>query len=276
MTYIQDFKFTRMLNADAAQTHRRLAAAYKTIKIELLTPHIKPYLLACTEFDKEMRQQTDSAETPKMHELDQQRDRMFTELTRDIANTAKFTDPATQDAATRAESILKRYHTDSHAIDAQTVYIRDIIRDLKDHDFEKYLALLPVAKTLVDQLSIINEHYAKLYDQRLAEREARTKGLTAELRADADEKARVSARKINAYNELFEKDHLLDAIITTANTILDEARAIINRRDGNRHRGENQDGGDTGAEFGPGPAIANEGGSGNSAETTRDNSWGME
>ena len=240
MKRIRSFQYRNMRNADASQTYNRLVDVYKLIEDEKLLPVIQAFFLATDEFTECMRVDIASVFTRKMRPYELQRDRLLTDIFRGVANGMRDVDANVVEHANVIDIVLRLYGNPSReAHDTQTRVIDKIIRDLRLPNNAEALSRMPAVEIAVDQLENINNQFAIYFNERLFQHKGREVGITQHRRDTADEAARNVVDYINGFVLFFEDEKVLDVIVS-ANIILNEAQALINRRRGQRNANANE------------------------------------
>ena len=227
---IQEFDYSRMRNADAGQIFGRLLNDFFPITIEMLVPGIRLFEQDYIAFTEAFRQMTASVETEPMHDLDRLRNHTLTDLFHGVSTALLNPSENVKDAAHRVDTALKPYGNPAKlTVDAKTRIITEMIEALLAPELASCYTYLRAVRDTIDHLTEANNRYDRLYDERLAEIEARGHGITATARAQVNASARNVAMAINAHIWLF-RDGTLDDAARRANTILDDARHTMHRR----------------------------------------------
>ena len=250
MNRIISFSFKRMTNALASQTYERVWAVLMTLTIMPLKTAIALFREIITAFIDGMRQPVASVVSRRLRELDPERDRMTTELFRNIHNALQSHDQETREAADFVDVVLRLYGNPSHlTFDEQTRTLTKLMRDLTTDEMFKHLNKLPIARILVLELKALNNQFSKDFEKRIREREAIIIGLTENNRNASDDAMREIVNLLNAYTLIEPESEELANAINSINTIFDEARITLRnrhraRRAGEQHEGDLPDGED--------------------------------
>ena len=244
---IINIKLSYLTNAELDETSLRLVPVFNTIiTVEPLPPFVADFAQKTSAYSAAIKQQQVSVLTRDIQLLDRNRDRALTELFHDVANETLSKDPATRDAAYALDAILRTYGNPARRpMDDQTNIVRDICNRLTDSSQAANLTKLPTAKALTAKLQTLNNQFSDLYTQRIAEHDHKETGIVQRLRKELEPSLQQLITKTNAYIHLY-GDTALAPAVASINSILTDAKHLINRRAGQRHH----DGGE-----GPAPAC---------------------
>ena len=240
---IEHIHITHMTDPDLDQTATRLIPVFvPALDQKPLRMALEDLVEKATVYSEALKQQRISVYTEDIQALERNRDRALTELFHDVANDLLSTDPSAREAAHRVDVILRTYGNPAHRpMDTQTNVVNDIITALTDPSMAIPLNKLTVTRALVVKLLTLNNHFSELFNQRIAEHDHREKGIVRRTRKELETALRLAIDKINAYLLLFDAPELA-GLAAAANAILEEAAHLINRRAGQRHRGEDAGG----------------------------------
>ena len=239
---ISRIRLSHMVDPGADQTYERLVTVFNNVGPAPLRPAAQTFAEKAAAYSEVLHKQSISPLTDGIQLSTSDRDRALTVLFRSVANALLSPDAATRAAAHQCDTILRSFGNPARRpMDTQTNVTKDILETLNAPDTAPALARLPVAKAAADSLAAINASFAAAFDQRIAERNGRETGAVRRARKQADAAARDIISKINAYIILFGDAGLADTV-ASANSILDDAKHLINRRAGQRHR---HDGGES-------------------------------
>jgi hypothetical protein len=230
MKKIKQFKYRNLRNSEASEIYGNLSDIYEKITIAELKPAAQAFVQACEKLSERIRQDVASVRSKELASLDKLRDRTLTDLFRAAASGLKNPDKSAAAAALEIDKTLRLLGNPSRLpIAQQTNITRKIIRDLSSDAMLPFIVHLPVVKGAVEQLRKTNEAFTELFSQRTVELESRTIGITAQSRGEADEAAGAMVEKINAFITIYEPP-ALEPIVLSVNTVLDQARVVVNRR----------------------------------------------
>ena len=227
---IQDFRYSRLANANLSGTSRRLVFVFEGFPREEARPAIKAFAEKATEFHESIRQITASSYSLDMKEMEPERDRLIRLLGRMVTDATKSRNDELKDAANRVNVVLRTYgNVAKMPIDQQTITTLKLLRDLYANGNGVYLAKIPGATELVSQIEEINDNYADLYNARIDGRKEIEKGLTARLKSELTQALLDAVDAVNATATLFPSEEM-DDIIKSANAIIDQARINLANR----------------------------------------------
>ena len=237
-------------NTALDQTSTRLVPVFNGITLPLLLPAVQAFAAKSAAYSAAVKRQLISVLTEEIQALERNRDHALTELFRDVANELQSTTPAIREAAHRVDTALRNYGNPSRLpMDMQTNVINDIIAALISPDVVPYTEKLIVAKAVTFRLSALNNDFARLFNERVAEHDHREKGIVQRTRRELEPALRRAIDKINAWQLLNEDSAELADTVASANSILEESQHLINRRAGQRHRaGDGGEGGEAAGE----------------------------
>ena len=242
MKRIESFPFQRMTNALASQVYSRMLTPLLALNLEQLKAIIEKLETTVTAFTDAMRQPVASVISRRLAELDPERDRMLTELFRNVKNSLQSHDSEVRNAADYVDVELRLYGNPANrTMDEQTRVMDKMLRDLLADDMVVHFEKLPIAHTLVKALLELNNQFSEEFNQRLTERESIIVGLTEQNRRASDEAIREMVDVLNAYAIIAPSEELSAAMVSI-NAILDDARVTFrNRRRGRNEAGEVED-----------------------------------
>ena len=214
----------------------RLVPLFAAISIETLQPSIQAFTQKAAAYSKALERETISVRTEEIQRLDRERDLALTELFRNIANERHSGDPAITAAAHACDIVLRTFGNPARRpMTTQTNILRDITDELTTPAMLPNLQRLPIAHAITLKLQSLNARFGELFNARTFEYGDREPGIVRRTRKDVEAALRLVIGKINAYILLYGNATLADTV-ASADSILEEARHLINRRAGQRHR----------------------------------------
>jgi len=243
MEQIQDFRYTRLTNANANQYYSLLLAPYELlfnfesdkehlpVIIELLViPKINAFVKANENFTESIRQAVASVHSRNMAGLEPERDRITNTCERTIASSLNSIRPDVANAAKNADVTWRLYgDIVNRQQDEQTRITKKILEDFRTAEMQGQVANIPGLRGLLEALEEINNQFFEEFTARIDEREHIITGLTENLRRIADRTASDVANAINVIaSEL--SDPTLSEVIRAINNILDQARLSLSAR----------------------------------------------
>ena len=243
MEQIQDFRYTRLTNANANQYYSLLLAPYELlfnfesdkehlpVIIELLViPKINAFVKANENFTESIRQAVASIHSRNMAGLEPERDRITNTCERTIASSLNSIRPDVANAAKNADVTWRLYgDIVNRQQDEQTRITKKILEDFRTAEMQGQVANIPGLRGLLEALEEINNQFFEEFTARIDEREHIITGLTENLRRIADRTASDVANAINVIaSEL--SDPTLSEVIRAINNILDQARLSLSAR----------------------------------------------
>jgi hypothetical protein len=248
MEQIQDFRYSRLINANANQyyslliEHYELLLSFESDKEEvsmtikwLVVPKINVFITANENFTESIRQAVGSVRSRNMSGLEAERDRITNTCGRTIASSLNSIRPEVETAAKSADVTWRLYgDITGRQQDEQTRITKKILRDFSTAEMQGVVVNIPGLRGLLDALEEINNQFFEEFTARIEEREHIITGLTENLRRIADRTASDVANAINVIVSEF-SDPKLSEVILSINNILDQARLSLSARQRGRN-----------------------------------------
>ena len=272
MNKIKTIPYTQITNGNASRTYDLLLQAYERLKqiqlpktadaeleseerkmlkevIRLIVcPKIIAFAEQNKEFDKYFRQPVASAFTRQLNRNDRDRDRNLNLANRAIVSGLKSTKPKIAKAALHISVVFSRFkNLPNRQRSEQTELTEVLLRQLATPEMQVHVKLIPGLEAILENIRELNETFSADTDERTSEREKIVKGFTIKARRRTDAIALEVATTINLVASLYD-DPVLNEVVNSANTILNEARIdLINRRRGRsvslRHKKQQEENG---------------------------------
>jgi len=190
----------------------------ETLKIAALWP---AHTTLFGNLDTALKKILMSANTPKIHEADKERDIVYSGFKKTLAGLCEHYDTATRDAALKVQVVVHTYGNVAYKpIDEETSAIYNLVQELKSDKYRNIADSLGLTQW-VSKLEQRNNVCASLIQERDRENAAKPHTTVKEERRAVDESYRHIVDVINA--------HLLLGQLTGVETFVDTLNEIIHR-----------------------------------------------
>ena len=253
MKQITSFECSSLRDSDMAETTAQTLPYFRNIDVPRAVPAMLALKAAHEAFGALLRQHIATVITLELQPFARDRNIFYTDLHRAAGHALKSEDTAIRYAADCIDIVLRDYPKPSaRSMNMETRVIKELIGDLKTPAMTAHVDLIPAAKLAMAQLEAANTEFSIRFDERIQEQAKHDTGGTRRARLALNAAFRDAVFTVNAC-AAFLDDGSLDMAINAINAVLEEARRLVHRRDGQRHRGEDGAGAPE-TEPAPGPA----------------------